>query len=178
MAEEPLTDFVSINAELSQFSEVLVDKPQLVVLNKMDTPDAQAWEPLIREEIEALGHEFMSISAVTKQGVQELLYRIKTLVDELPQPTLFDEDQLAVIRPKADPNAFQIEKIAPHEWIVRGERIELVASQTYFEFAETAQRFQRVLDAMGINQALEKAGVVEGDTVWFGDIELEWQTEG
>lgn len=178
MAEEPLTDFTAINAELAQFSDVLVGKPQLVVLNKMDTSDAQAWEPLLREEIEAQGHEFMAISAVTKQGVRELLYRIKTLVDELPIPVLFQQDELTVISPEADPNAFKIEQLGPHEWVVTGDRIELVASQTYFEFAETAMRFQRVLDGMGINTALEKAGVVEGDSVWFGDIELEWQSEG
>ncbi len=177
MAPDPLEDFNNINAELAEYSDVLIEKPQIVVLNKMDTADAQAWEPILREEIEALGHEFRSISAVTKEGVRELLFRVKELVDELPDPELFDDDELVVIRPKDDPNAFRIEQIGPNEWTIHGERIEQIASQTYFEFDETAQRFQRQIDSMGIAKALEEAGVVDGDIVWFGDMELEWQSE-
>ena len=177
MAENPLDDFNNINAELSQYSDILIEKPQIVVLNKIDTADALAWEPILREEIEAMGHEFRVISAVTKENVRELLYRVKQLVDELPAPALFDEDEMVVIRPKDDPNAFRIEQIGPKEWMVHGERIEQIASQTYFEFDETAQRFQRQIDSMGISIALEKAGVIDGDIVWFGDLELEWQTE-
>ena len=177
VAPEPLEDFKNINAELKKYSEILIDKPQIVVLNKMDTPDAQAWEPLLREEIEAMGHEFRSISAVSKEGVRELIFRAKQMVDELPEPKLFEEDEFIVIRPEADPNDFRIEKIGPEEWRVHGARIEDIASRTYFEFEETAQRFQRTLDAMGINKALVAAGVEDGHTVWFSDMELEWQAE-
>ncbi len=177
MAAEPLSDFHNINAELEKYSNILAEKPQLVVLNKMDTADAQAWEPILREEIEGLGHEFMSISAVTQQNVTELIYRAKQLVDELPEPALHGEETIAVITPTADPDAFTIDQIGPREWVVKGTRIEDIASRTYFEFPETALRFQRTLDAMGINEALRKQGVDDGDTVWFGDIELEWQAE-
>ena len=176
-AQEPLEDFHAINAELAKYSELLKDKPQVVVLNKMDTADAQAWEPILREEIEAMGHEFRAISAVTKQGVNDLLYYVKEMVDTLPEPVLFEDEEIAVIRPKADPNAFTVEKIGPAEWVVNGERIEQIASQTYFEFDETALRFQRILDSMGINKKLEDVGVQDGDIVWFGDLELEWQAE-
>ncbi|MGB1252416.1 MAG: GTPase ObgE, partial [Candidatus Promineifilaceae bacterium] len=71
IAAEPLEDFKGLNEELKIYSPALAEKPQLVVLNKMDTPDAEAWEPLIREEVEAMGYEFMSISAATGQNVRE-----------------------------------------------------------------------------------------------------------
>jgi GTP-binding protein len=59
-------------------------------------------------------------------------------------------------------------------WRVRGKKIERIAAQTYFEFDATAERFQRILDKMGISAALREAGVEEGDTVIIGDETLEW----
>ncbi|MGB1253961.1 MAG: Obg family GTPase CgtA [Candidatus Promineifilaceae bacterium] len=84
---------------------------------------------------------------------------------------------MVVIRPKADPDQFIIEKLADDEWVVRGDTIERIAGQTYFEIDAAAIRFQRILDRMGVNKALTDAGVQNGDMVWFGAIELEWQSE-
>ena len=177
MAAEPLEDFKGLNEELKLYSATLAEKPQLVVLNKMDTPDGQAWEPLIQEEVEALGYEFMSISAATGHNVREMLYRVKELIDALPETQLRVEEEVVVIRPKSDPDQFTIEQLAEDNWAVHGETVERIAAQTYFDIDAADIRFQRILDRMGINSALKKAGVKDGDMVWFGDIELEWQTE-
>ena len=177
MASEPLEDFKGLNEELKLYSPALAEKPQLVVLNKMDTPDGQAWEPLIQEEVEALGYEFMSISAVTGANVREMLYRVKELIDALPETPLRVEEEVVVIRPKSDPDQFTIDQLAEDNWVVRGETIERIAAQTYFDIDAAAIRFQRILDRMGVNTALKKAGVKDGDMVWFGEIELEWQAE-
>ncbi len=178
-AFEPLEDFKAINAELKLYNIDLEKKPQIVVLNKMDLPDAQAWEPLLREEIEALGYEFMAISAATGENIRQLIYRLKQMIEELPEPEpLVGAEDVVVIRPKSDPNQFTITQIGPNEWTVQGDRIEQIANQTYFEFDETALRFQRIIERMGISDALKEAGVQGGDTVWFGsDVELEWQAE-
>lgn len=176
-AQEPLEDWEAINAELREYSEKLAQKPQLVVLNKMDTADAVAWEPLIKEEVEAKGFEFMAISAISKEGVQPLLYRLKEMIEALPEPELFGEEVLPVIRPVADPDAFTIERLGHESWRVHGQSIEKMANRTYFEFPETAARFQRILDARGISEALEEAGVQNGHLVYIGNEELEWQLE-
>ncbi len=176
-APEPLEDWKAINAELERYSTKLIDKPQIVVLNKIDMADGIAWEPIIQEEVEAAGYEFMAISAITGENVQQLLYRVKQMIDELPEPETAVVDEVVVITPDDDPNAFSIEKLPYGEWAVHGETIERIAMQTYFHDLENARRFQRKLDRMGINEALVNAGVQPGDTVWFNDIALEWQNE-
>lgn len=176
-AFEPLEDWRQINRELTLYNVKLEQKPQLVVLNKMDLPDAVAWEPLLREEVEKEGYEFMSISAVTGQGVREMLYRVRRMVEEAPDTDLTSEEEIVVIRPKEIDDTFTIEKLADDEWRVHGTKIERIASMTYFEFDYTAMRFQRQLDSSGISDALREAGVQDGDIVYIGDQELEWQDE-
>ncbi|MCZ7670842.1 MAG: Obg family GTPase CgtA [Chloroflexi bacterium] len=153
----------------------LDERPQLVVLNKMDLPDAVAWEPLVAEEIAKAGYPFVSISALTKQGLREMLYTVKQMldeVDEAPQVSAVAETEI-VIRTKEDEDGFTIERELDG-WRVSGKRVERIAAMTYFEFEPTATRFSRILESMGITKALEKAGVKVGDIVHIGDEELEW----
>lgn len=175
-ASDPLEDWAMINQELALYDIHMEDKPQLVVLNKMDLPDAQAWEPLIEERIKAEGYPFHSISAVTGEDVQEMLYKVQQMLTEAPPVDLYpeEEDELTVIRPEEDEEMFRIFRVQEGVWRVRGKKIERIAAQTYFEFDATALRFQRILDQMGISQALRDAGVEEGDTVIIGEEVLEW----
>ncbi|MEM7799847.1 MAG: GTPase ObgE [Chloroflexota bacterium] len=172
-ATDPLENFAIINQELALYDAGLEEKPQIVVLTKMDLPDAVAWEPILEEEIIKRGYKFHSISAVTKQGLQELLYMTKQLVDEAPDPLVAHRDEEIVIRPEVDENAFVIEQVE-NGYRVSGIRIERVAAMTYWEFDTTVNRFQRILDSMGISEALEEAGVQMGDTVYIGKEVLEW----
>ncbi|MDT8305324.1 MAG: GTPase ObgE [Anaerolineae bacterium] len=174
-ASDPLEDWAMINQELALYDVRMEDKPQIVVLNKMDLPDAQAWEPLIAERIEEEGFPFHAISAVTGDGVRELIFKVHRLLQEAPPVQLYaDEADIPVIRPEEDEEMWRIFRAGEGIWRVRGKRIERIAAQTYFEFDSTAQRFQRILDEMGISDALRQAGVSEGDTVIIGDEVLEW----
>jgi GTP-binding protein len=170
---DPLKDYEAINAELGQFSARLAEKPQVVVLNKMDLPDAQAWWPLIQETMQARDVESYAISAVTGQGVQVLMRRALELLDSLPAVDLAPEEP-AVFRPADREEAFTVERQGDG-WRVRGVRVERVAAMTPFVLPEAAARFQRQLRAMGVEQALKEAGVQPGDMVHIGDEELEWQ---
>jgi GTP-binding protein len=172
---DPLEDWAMVNQELALYDPLLEEKPQLVVLNKIDLPDAVAWEPLIAEQIAAAGYAFCAISAVTGQGVRAMLYQVKAMLDEVPAPTSLQEEVL-VIRPEVEEAAFEIERVADG-WRVHGRKIERVAAMTYFEFEATAMRFQRILDSMGISAALQEAGVQVGDAVYIGEEVLEWQDE-
>ncbi len=170
-AKEPLEDWAMINQELALYAAALEERPQLVVLNKLDLPDAVAWEPIIREEIEKLGYPFCSVSAVTGQGVRQMLYQVKKLLDDIPEPEPADE--LEVVITADDEKPFMIEREGDG-WRVRGHQIERVAAMTYFEFDATLLRFQQILERMGISEALTKAGVQVGDTVHIGNETLEW----
>ncbi len=170
-APEPLEDWALINQELAMYDVALEEKPQLVVLNKLDLPDAVAWEPLVAEEVAKQGYPFMAISAVTGQGVQAMLRRVKRMLDEAPPPVLREEALPLIVPDEAE--GFTIER-EQGGWRVRGRQIERIAAMTYFEFDATLDRFQQILQRLGITQALEEAGVAVGDTVYIGDEVLEW----
>jgi GTPase len=171
-ASDPLEDWAMINQELALYDARLEDKPQLVVLNKVDLPDTRAWEPLIKEQVTKAGYPFTSISAVTGEGVRSMLYKVKQMLDEAPPAAVFS-DEVVVIRPEPDEALFAISR-EPDGYRVEGQKIERIAAMTYWEFEATSRRFQQILDKMGISQALEEAGVAPGDTVYIGDEILEW----
>ncbi|HSH03063.1 MAG TPA: GTPase ObgE [Anaerolineae bacterium] len=173
-SQDPLEEWAMINQELALYDIDLARKPQLVVLNKVDLVDGQAWEPLIEEEINKHGYPFFSISAVTQQNVRDMLWRVKQMLDDAPEPTSTVEP--VVITPSEDDDSFTIER-ENDGWRIRGRRIERVATMTYWEFEATARRFQNILEKMGITTALEKAGIEEGDTVYINDIALVWGDE-
>ncbi len=170
-AREPLTDWVMINQELALYNAALEERPQLVVLNKMDLPDAVAWEPILREEIEKAGYPFCAISAVTGQGVRPMLHKLKKMLDGAPAPVQMLPNEI-IITPSEEA-AFTVEREGDG-WRVRGRQIERVAAMTYFEFDATLLHFQAILERMGISAALTQAGVQVGDTVHIGDEVLEW----
>jgi GTP-binding protein len=95
------------------------------------------------------------------------------LLDTLPPPEPAPEE-MAIFRPAESEDAFTIER-EEGAWRVRGVRVERIAAMTPFVVPEAAARFQRQLRAMGVEAALEKAGVQRGDMVRIGDRELEWQ---
>jgi GTP-binding protein len=172
----PLADFNQINAELALFDENLAQKPQVIVLNKMDLPEAQAQWPTVKAELNKRGYEVMSMSAATQQNTQDVLNRVAALLASLP-PT--PEALAALEMPvytlaEDDQAAFTISRGDDGSYIVHGKRIERAAAMTYWEFEDSVQRFQRILEALGISKALEAAGVKVGDTVCIGDYELEW----
>lgn len=177
----PMADYHQINTELALFDEKLLERPTVVVINKMDLPEAQAAWPKLQAELQKLGREAMSISAATQQGTRELIYKAFELLDSLPQEietTIPDADEVPVYSLGKDDLAFEISRRMDGSLQVTGKRIERAAAMTYWDYDEALMRFQRVLEAMGISKALEKAGVKVGDTVYIGEMELEWGDEG
>jgi len=171
-APDPLADYEAINEELALFSPDLASKPQIVVLNKIDLPQAREIWPTVQAEMKRRGVEVMSISAVTGEGVKPLMRRVANLLAELPRPVSPTGVEVFTLPP--DEDAFTITREDEHVWRVRGIRIERAARMTNWEQSEAIERFHRILVGTGIAQALEEAGVSEGDTVYIGDIELEW----
>ncbi|MCB0045536.1 MAG: GTPase ObgE [Caldilineaceae bacterium] len=171
---DPLGDFQAINQEMSLFNPALADKPQIVAFNKMDLPMAQEQWPQIEAAIQVQDLPVIAISAVTRENVQQLLYQVQALLDELPDPLPAAEEALPEIVPEADENRFEIVNLGDGEWRVTGIAIERTARMTNWDYYEAAMRFQRILRAMGIRDALGEAGVQEGDTVHIANVELIW----
>jgi len=171
-SSDPLSDYEKINQELALFDPELARKPQLVVLNKMDLPQAQAAWPSVEEAMKARGQKAVSISAVTGEGIRDMLRTVAEMLESLPKEEPVTTE-IKVFRP-AEEEALTI-TWEDDAWRVRGADIERVAAMTNWDLDEAVQRFQRIAEAMGLKAALREAGVQLGDTVRIGQIELEWQ---
>jgi len=173
-AKDPLGNYDMINHELAAFSQALAGKPQIVVVNKMDLPDAREMWPLIEQGLAERGVQARRISGATGEGVQALLGTIAERLSEIPiEASTEAELQEIVAEPERDERAFTI-GISPSGWHVHGVAIERAAHMTNWDQEESLARFQRILEAMGVTMALREAGVSEEDTVFIGDVELQW----
>jgi len=170
---DPLGDNESINEELALFDPELGRKPQLVILNKMDLPQAQALWPSVKKAMKAQGQKAMSISAVTGEGAKEMLRSVAEMLESLPKEEPATAE-VKVFRPAEAEKAFTI-TWEDDAWRVRGAEVERVVAMTNWDLDEAVQRFQRITEAIGLKAALKEAGVQPGDTVRIGEVELEWQ---
>ncbi|RME10280.1 MAG: GTPase ObgE [Ardenticatenia bacterium] len=174
LSPAPLADFDAINEELAAYDERLAARPQIVVFTKMDIPDVREIWPLVREEIEARGYPVRAISAATGEGVRDLLYLIAQRLESLPKPEPA-EAPVKVYRPlEEDETRFHIWRDEDGTWVVEGRELERIVSMTNFDLYEAVARFQRQLQARGVHEALEAAGIQPGDTVRIGEVEFEW----
>lgn len=175
LSEDPLADFSQINSELAIFDPNLGRKPQVVAINKMDQPEAQERLPKIRAELKERGIELLTLSALARTDVRPLLIQAYSRLSETP-PLEETAIPMPVYRPKDDPQEFEVVRDSGSgDWRVIGPAIERAASMTYWEHEGSVRRFQRVMEALGVETALRKAGVQNGDTVFIADFELEWQ---
>jgi GTP-binding protein len=174
---DPLGDFEAINTEMQLFNPQMVGKPQIVAFNKMDLPEARAQWPAVESALQTRGFEVLAISAATRQNIEQLLYRVKDMLLSLPvRPTAATEaaEALPILSPAPDEKAFEIFQVADDKWYVEGVAIERAAAMTNWTYHEAGLRFQRILKALGISDALREAGIKEGDFVRIGDTELVW----
>jgi GTPase len=174
MSDDPVADYSQINSELSLFDPNLGKKPQIVALNKIDQPEVQERLADIQKKFKKLKVELMTISALARTNTRELLIDAYRKLEELP-PLELVELPLPVYKPKEDPREFVITREGSNEWRVSGTAIERAASMTYWQHDGSVRRFQKIMETLGVEEALRKAGVEEGDTVSIGEFELEWQ---
>ncbi len=174
---DPLEDYHTINEELRLYRPELVERPQIVVLNKADLPEAQANIARLRASLDVPGGQIFPISAATHAGVDILLQQVATQLRELPGPSREPREELLTWAvPEADQRIFTVER-ERHGWRVRGRKIERLISMTNFAQTEGLERIQRVLKASGISDALLAAGIEEGDPVYIEKAELIWSDE-
>ena len=171
LAHDPLNSYEAINRELAMFSKELAAKPQIVVFTKIDLPVVREMWPLVQQMLAERDIKAYCISAVTGEGVQDLMWKISQRLSEIPEQIPAEPQEPA---PEVDEKAFTILRDAQDRWHVRGIAIERAALMTNWDQEESLARFQRILEAIGITMALHEAGVRQGDTVFIGSFELEW----
>ena len=170
-AENPVENYKIINNELKKHSEGLANLYQILVLNKIDAILEEDLEEL-KKEFKPLAKDIFTISAVTKQGLDELLYFISNKVDEIPKPE-FDidvEEDLGAY--DNDDSAFEVNKVAKDVYIISGGKINRLAKVTDARNTEQVVRLQNIMKSMGVFEKLHQYGLKNGDTVILGHLEL------
>jgi GTP-binding protein len=175
-SRDPSWDHDVIREELRAHDPALLDKPMLIAFNKLDLPAAaEAW-PAFERARRAEGLDVVGIAAASGEGLDAFRARIADLLpsaDELDEPP--EPAGVVVHRIEAMGDGFAVERDDDGAFRVRGQRIERIAAQTNFDVEESAERFQRDLNRLGIEAELRRAGIQAGDLVRIGATELEWE---
>ena len=167
---DPVEDIYAINKELKLYNPEIAARPQVIAANKIDAIYPGDEDPVerIRKEFEPQGIPVYAISAVSGQGVKELLYQIKKMLDEAGKETVifqqefFPEEQLIE---EQLPYTVTRSEEEDHTFIIEGPKIEKMLGYTNLESEKGFLFFQRFLKETGILDDLEKLGIEEGDTV-------------
>jgi len=173
LSANPVLDYDQIRQELALFDQKLSEKSEIVVLNKIDLPDVQARLSEWQTTFSLRGLELLAMSAATGQGTKAVLRKVAGLLKSLPvehSPT----EGMAVFEGPGPEDHFKISRKGD-AWHVSGPRIERLVAMTNFDYGEAIERFQRILEGMGVLKELREMGVQTGDTVVIGGFEMEWE---
>ncbi|MGI6773195.1 MAG: GTPase ObgE [Acutalibacteraceae bacterium] len=170
---DPVEDFNTINSELSHFNPELLNKPQIVVANKVDLAEDEQIERL-KAAAEERGFPFFTISAPIAYGTKELMNFVAAKLDSLPPITVFEAEEVPLESlQKKQTEGFNI-KVQDNMYIVEADWLLKILNKTDLDDYESLQYFQRVLQSSGIIKELEKRGIQEGDTVCIYDLEFDY----
>jgi len=177
---DPFEDWVMINDELRQYNANLTERPQIVAANKMDMPESEENLIAFRERVAELRPdlEIMPISSLTRQGVQELLYRATDILDSIPVAPVVEEvaetSERKVYKLEAEEdNSFTIIR-ENDTFIVSSPRIERMLKRMQLSTHDAILKLARTLRHMGVDAELRKRGAVEGTIVRIADFEFEF----
>lgn len=172
---DPYEDYVKINEELAAYDKKLLTRPQIIAANKMDMPDAEENLGAFKEK---LGEEIpiYRISAITKDGLRDLLFAVADKLEEIPkyEQEIEPADETVVYRYQKEEDPFHITRDPDGAFVLYGHRIETLFKMTDFQHDEAVQRFSRQLRGMGVDKALRERGAKDGDTVRLLDYEFDF----
>lgn len=167
---DPVENFLTVERELAAYSPELVERPRLVALNKSDlTPDPEYLHGL-RKKIEAQGFEVMVVSGATSAGLEELKFRLLQLIEEHTPEAVVPTITPTFRRNQDD--SWSVERQEDGTFVVTGKRIERLVAMTDLENRDALYYLVRRLRRIGVLQALQEAGIDEGDTVVAGEMEF------
>lgn len=171
---DPIADIKAINAELEAYNPDLLKRPQVIAANKIDAiyDYGSGTNPveLIKAAFEPEGIKVYPISAITGQGVKELLYAVRELLDNFPDDVVIFEKEFDVdeLLDNSDDN-YNVYIDENGVFIVEGERIDKMLGYTNLESEKGFNFFQKFMKSSGAIDRLEELGIEEGDTVRVGD---------
>jgi len=175
---DPYDDYVTINKELEQYNLRLLERPQIIVANKMDMPGAEEnlveFKKKIGEDVKVF-----PISAVSRQGLKPLLFEIADLLEVTPEFLLYElddeqSDATVLYKHKKQSDEFVITRDDDGAFVLSGNTIERLFKMTDFSREDGIRRFARQLRAMGVDEALRERGAENGDIVRLLEFEFDF----
>jgi GTP-binding protein len=181
---DPYEDYKVINNELESYNLRLMERPQIIVANKMDMPDSEENLKEFKKKLQAEKEDefaddipIFPISSVAHQGLENLLSATADLLETTPEFPIYEEieeDDGAYYGFNEEEPKFDISRNPDASWELSGEEIEKLFAMTNFQHDETVMRFARQLRGMGVDEALRARGAKDGDIVHVGGFEFEF----
>ncbi len=170
----PVDDYYKVNEELKKYSEKLSKRTQIIVANKIDSMQ----DPKLYDELEKVAKEhnqkIFKISGVTGEGVEELMNYVSKTLKTLPKENLIEIKEKEKVYTLKDEDDFTITR-EKGKFVVKGEKVDKIMRSVNIGDYESLFYLHRKLDEIGLNQALKKQGIKDGDIVKIGDYEMEWE---
>ncbi|MGG4042151.1 GTPase ObgE [Bacillus smithii] len=175
---DPYEDYVTINNELKEYNLRLTERPQIIVANKMDIPEARENLKRFKEKLQE-DYPVFPISAATREGIRELLFAIADKLEETPEFPLHDAEEKqgvhrVVYKYERPEEEFTITRDPDGAFVLSGAKIEKLFKMTDFTRDESIRRFARQMRSLGVDEALRVKGAKDGDTVRLLDYEFEF----
>ena len=170
---DPYFDYLDIRNELGKYSKKLLDKPEIIIANKMDLESSKKNLVLFKKRIDLPVFE---VSAINNSGLDVVIEKLMNLVKEIPDVVLFadGEQESHVLYKFKKEKPFKIEK-DKNVFVISGNEVEKIFKMTNFNTEEAMTRFSNRIRRMGIDDELIKMGVEDGDIVRIMDYEFEWR---
>lgn len=170
----PYDDYVLINKELETFNKKLMEKPMIVIANKMDVEGAKENLEEFKKKVDC---EIFEVSAVSKTGLDAVVNRLADILDTIPNNPLYDDSQIEshVLYKFKKEEPFIITRDDDGTWVVSGKEVERIFKMTKFSSDEAVTRFAKKLRKMGIDDKLVEMGAETGDCVRILDFYFDFR---
>lgn len=179
---DPVSDVDTLETELARYTPglggELADRPRVVVLNKVDVPEARELAELVRADLEARGLPVLLVSTATREGLRELSFALARVVEEDRASRPSAEASRIVLRPSAVDDAGFTVAPDPEQsggFVVSGDRPERWVKQTDFSNDEAVGYLADRLARLGVEEALAGLGAEPGCPVTIGPVTFDWE---
>ena len=170
---DPYNDYITINKELENFDKKLLEKPQIIIANKMDMPDSKKNLEKFKQKV---NKQIYEMSAINGEGISKILNVIADTLDNIPKKELYNSEKFEshVIYKFKEEKPYKIKR-DNNSWIISGKQIEKLLIMSRLDTDEAILRFSNKLRKMGIDDELKQLGAKDGDIIKILDYEFEFK---
>ena len=171
----PYEDYVLINNELKEFNPKLLEKPQVIIANKMDLPEASTNLEEFKKKVPNV--EIFEVSAATNTGLQKVVDHLAIMLNNIQDTPLYEDNEIEshILYTFKKEEPYTITRDDDGTWVISGKEVERIFKMTKFNSEEAIYRFAKKLRRLGIDAKLESLGAQAGDQVRILDFYFDYK---